>query len=233
MNSHALNDGSVGAGESDAAENISNPGGDFGNSDFDVRHSGNMSLVYDLPFGLGTNHLNQGKMLNVVVGGWSVNTLLSARSGLPINITLARSASALADGNNVNQRPNRVAGVSLYLPVKGPSGWLNAAAFSVPANGTWGNLGKNAAVGPAIWQDDSTVQKTFRITERNNLIFRAEAFNIFNRAQYANPGSSLNVVNGAISAPASFGVISSTVNPSGLIGTGTPRVLEFGLRLSY
>ncbi len=233
MYSHALNDGSVGANESDAAENVSNPRGDYGNSDFDVRHSGNMSLVYNLPFGLGTHHLSQGKLLNAAVGGWSVNTLLSARSGLPINVTLARSASALPDGNNVNQRPDRVPGVSLYATVKGPYGWLNAAAFSVPANGTWGNLGKNAVIGPALWQDDSTVQKTFRLTERNNLIFRAEAFNIVNRAQYGNPGAGLNVVNGVISAPSSFGVISSTVNPAGLIGTGTPRVLEFGLRLTY
>ncbi len=226
MYSHALDDGSVGAGESDAAENVSCFRCEYGSSDDDVRNSGNLSLVYNLPFGLGTPHLNQGKLLNGVVGGWSVNTLLTARAGLPINVTLSRSATALPDGNNVNQRPDRVQGQPLYLPGRGIHAWLNPAAFSVPRAGTWGNLAKNAVTGPPLWQDDSTLEKNFRITERNHLIFRAEAFNLFNRAQYGNPASN-------ISAPTSFGVITSTVNPSGLVGTGTPRELEFALRITY
>jgi len=234
MYSHALNDGSVGAGEADSAENLGCFSCEHGSSDDDVRNTGNVSVVYNLPFGLGTRHLNSGKLANIAVGGWSVNTLLTARAGLPINVTLSRSASALPDGNNVNERPDRVIGVPLYLPGRGVHGWLNPAAFAVPLAGTWGDLAKNVATGPALWQDDSTIEKTFRLTERNNLIFRAEAFNLFNRAQYGQPGSSLNVgSNGLISAPASFGVITSTVNPAGLVGTGTPRELEFALRLTF
>ena len=234
MYSHALNDGSVGAGEADAAENLSCFSCDYGTSDDDVRNTGNLSMVYNLPFGAGTRHLNKGKLTDLAVGGWSVNTLFTARAGLPINVTLSRSASALPDGNNVNQRPNRVAGVPIYLPGRGVHSWLNPTAFAVPVNGTWGNLAKNVATGPPLWQDDSTIEKTFRLTSRNNLIFRAEAFNLFNRAQYGVPGSSLNVgSNGLISAPASFGVITSTVNPAGLVGTGTPRELEFALRLTF
>ncbi len=252
MYSHAVDDGSVGAGEADAPQNVSNPAGDYGNSDDDVRQTGNMSFVYNLPFGLGTSHLNHGKWLNAAVGGWSVNTLLQVRSGLPINVTLSRSATELPDGNNVDQRPNRVAGVSLYAG-KGIHSWLNPAAFAVPVScpktglcvvqsgvSPWGNLQKNAAYGPNFWQDDATMQKTFRLSEHNNLIFRAEAFNLFNRAQYGNPGSGLNEAPNPvagqpniISAPSSFGVISSTVNSAGLVGTGTPRELEFGLRLTY
>jgi hypothetical protein len=163
-----------------------------------------------------------------------VNTLLTARAGLPINVTLSRSASALPDGNNVNQRPNRVVGVPLYLSGRGVHAWLNPAAFAVPASGMWGNLAKNAVTGPPLWQDDSTLEKKFRVTERSSLIFRAEAFNLFNRALYGQPGATLNVgSNGLISAPASFGVITSTVNPSGLVGTGTPRELEFALRATF
>ena len=157
----------------------------------------------------------------------------------------------------MDQRPNRVPGVSLYNTNKGIHSWLNPAAFAVPFScpttpGTaicippqgvspWGNLQKNAAYGPDFWQDDSTIQKTFRLTERNDLIFRAEAFNLFNRAQYGNPGAGLNEAANplgssfprVISVPASFGVITSTVNPAGLVGTGTPRELEFALRLTY
>jgi hypothetical protein len=234
MYSHALDDGSVGAGEADAAQSVNCFACEYASSDDDVRNTGNVSLVYKLPFGIGSSHLNSGKFTNVLVGGWSVNTLLTARAGLPINVTLSRSASALPDGNNVNQRPNRVVGVPLYLPGRAVHAWLNPAAFAVPTAGTWGSLAKNVATGPPLWQDDSTIEKSFRITERTNLTFRAEAFNLFNRAQYGQPGSSLNVgSNGLISAPASFGVITSTVNPAGLVGTGTPRELEFGLRASF
>ena len=248
MYSHALNDGSVGAGESTAAENVNNFAGSYGNSTFDTRHSGNMSLVYDLPFGRGRRFMNQNTAADVLGGGWSVNTLLTARAGQPVDVLLSRSATALPDGNNVNQRPNHVPGVPLYLPGRGVHRWLNPAAFSVPAPGTWGNLAPNGVTGPPIWQDDSTVEKTFHVTERNDVIFRSEAFNIFNRAQYGQPGSSLNVATCAatatcppgtpvgaqyISAPASFGNITSTVNPAGLVGLGTPRELEFALRLTY
>ena len=125
-------------------------------------------------------------------------------------------------------------GAPLYLPGRGVHAFLNPAAFAVPVAGTWGNLAKTAMTGLPLWQDDSTVEKTFRLTERSNLIFRAEAFNLYNRAQYGQPGSSMNVgSNGLISVPASFGVITSTVNPAGLVGTGTPRELEFALRVTF
>lgn len=250
MYSHALNDGSVGAGDSTAAENVNDFAGSYGNSTYDTRHSGNMSLVYELPFGRGRRYMSNNAAADIFAGGWSVNTLLTARAGQPVNILLSRSATALPDGNNVNQRPNRVPGVPLYLPSPAVHAWLNPAAFAVPAPGTFGNLAPNAVTGPTLWQDDSTIEKTFHVTERNNVIFRAEAFNIFNRAQYGQPGSSLNVGTCTaatlaacpagtavgsqyIAAPASFGNITSIVNPAGLVGTGTPRELEFALRITY
>ncbi len=260
MYSHALNDGSVGAGESVAAQNVNDFAGSYGNSQDDTRHSGNMSLVYELPFGRGRRYMNSNRVADAVGGGWSVNTLLVARAGQPVNLLLSRSATALPDGNNVNQRPSRVPGVPLTLPGRPVHAWLNPAAFSVPEPGTYGNVAPNAVTGPPLWQDDATVEKTFHITERNDVIFRAEAFNIFNRAQYGQPGSGLNVstctppsigtnpqpvtnpcpagvqVNreNQYAAPtASFGNITSTVNPAGLVGTGTPRELEFALRITY
>lgn len=234
MLSHAIDNGSVGAGEGDAAQNVNCFSCEWGSSDDDVRNTGNVSAVYELPFGHGRRYLSTGRTADLLAGGWSVNTLLAARAGLPINVTLSRSASALPDGNNVNERPNRVPGVPIYLSGRGINKWLNPAAFSVPANGTWGNAAKNIATGPPLWQDDSTIEKTFRVTERNNVIFRAEAFNVFNRAQYGQPGSGLNVGSaGQIVPTSSFGVITATVNPSGLVGTGTPREFEFSLRLTY
>jgi hypothetical protein len=225
MLSHALDDGSVGAGEADAAENIACFRCDYARSDFDVRQSGNASVVYDLPIGKGRRFLNQSKLTDAFLGGWSVDSLLYFRSGLPLNVTISRSSTSLPDGNNVNQRPDRVVGVSIYPNNRGIDTWLNPLAFKAPAAGTWGNAGRNTAVGPNFWQDDAAAEKRFSITERYKLIFRAEAFNLFNRAQYGQPSGSFNT--------ASFGAITSMINTTGLVGTGTPRELEFALRLNY
>ena len=234
MLSHALNDGSTGAGEADSAQNVNCFNCEYATGDDDVRNTGNVSAVYELPFGRGRKYFSTGRGADILVGGWSVNTLFEARAGLPVNVSLSRSANVLPDGNNVNERPNRVPGVPIYLPGRGINAYLNPAAFSVPAAGTWGNAGRNIANGPPLWQDDSTVEKTFHVTERSNVIFRAEAFNLFNRAQYGQPGSTLNVGSaGQIAPTGSFGKITSTVNPTGLVGTGTPRELEFSLRITY
>jgi Carboxypeptidase regulatory-like domain/TonB dependent receptor len=239
MYSHALDDGSVGSGDADSPQNIACFSCDYSSSDFDSRHSGTVSAVYDLPFGRGRRYLsNAGKATDLVVGGWSVNSLLLARAGFPINVFLNRNSSELPDGNNVDQRPNRVPGQPLYASNRGISGWLNPNAFSLPAVGAYGSLAKNVVTGPPLWQDDSTIEKNFHVTERNQIIFRAEAFNLFNRAQYASPGATLSVNtdsagNRALVVPSSFGQITSVVNSAGLVGTGTPRVLEFSLRITY
>jgi hypothetical protein len=181
-----------------------------------------------------------------------VNTLFTARAGLPVNVYLTRNANEMLDGNNANQRPNRLPGIPIYLPTRSTQQWINPAAFSLPAVGAWGNSGRNIAAGPALWQNDSAIEKTFRLTERNNVIFRTEAFNFFNRAQYANPSATLSVNSvcpastpanpvtctpnnsvRTLNVPASFAKITSTVNSAGLVGTGTPRVLEFSLRVTY
>jgi hypothetical protein len=237
MYSHALNDGSVGAGDADAAQNNACFPCDYASSDFDARNSGTLGAVYELPFGRGRQYLNDSTPIDLLASGWSVNTQLSARAGFPINVTLSRNSTELPDGNNVDQRPNRVPGVPLYLGSRSISHWINPAAFSLPAVGAWGNAGRNLLTGPPLWQDDSAVEKNFHITERNNVIFRAEAFNIFNRAQYGLPSSSLSVTTKSgvrtLTVPSSFGAITSTVNSAGLVGTGTPRVLEFSLRITY
>lgn len=238
MYSHALDDGSVGSGDADAPQNIACFSCDYANSDFDSRHSGTASLVYDLPFGKGRMYLSSGNAANLLVGGWSINSLLIARAGFPVNILLSRPSSEMLDGNNVDQRPDRVPGVPLYLG-HSISNWLNPAAFSLPALDAWGDAGRNLAVGPALWQDDAAVEKSFALSDRNHVIFRAESFNILNRAQYGQPSSALSVTTNAVThartltVPSSFGKITSTVNSAGLVGTGTPRVLEFSLRVTY
>jgi hypothetical protein len=83
--------------------------------------------------------------------------------------------------------------------------WLNPAAFAMPAPGTWGNLGRYAARDPGFFELDLALQKKFLLTERIGLNFRAEMFNIFNEAIYANSSASLD--SNPLSASASFGRI--------------------------
>jgi hypothetical protein len=132
----------------------------------------------------------------------------------------------MPDGNSANQRPNLLPGVSL-TPAGGstPLDWMNLAAFAVPAPQTWGNLGRNAFRGPALWQVDTALQRRIAIRERLALELRGECFNLLNRAQYANP-------NADISAPASFGRITTVVN-TGPTGSGTPRQFEIAARLVF
>ena len=165
-------------------------------------------------------------ILRTLLGGWEMNGIVGGRTGLPTNITVTRSASVMPDGNSANQRPNYNAGVSL-TPAVGSTAlqWINPAAFSVPAAGTWGNLGRNAFRGPALWQADLAVQRRFALRERMAIELRGECFNLFNRAQYANPLADL-------ASPSTFGRITSVVN-TGPTGSGTPRQFEIAARLVF
>jgi Carboxypeptidase regulatory-like domain/TonB dependent receptor len=227
MWSHAINDASLGSGVEDVfPENVSCRRCDRASSDQDARHSFSVFSVYELPFGNGRRFLTQPGVLRALAGGWEFSGILGGRTGLPVNITVTRAASALPDGNSGNQRPDYVGGTPLF-PAQGqsPSLWITPAAFAVPAKGTWGNLGRNAFRGPALWQVDTAVKRRFTWNERVALEIRGECFNLLNRAQYGNPLAD-------IAAPASFGRITSLVN-TGPTGSGAPRQIELALRLLF
>jgi hypothetical protein len=225
--SHAIDDGSLGSGVEDVfPENVSCRACGRASSNYDARQIVSVSTVYELPFGRGRSFLHDPGILSSVFGGWELTGVGGGRTGLPVNITVDRSAAVMPDGNSGNQRPNPVPGVSL-TPAGGstPLDWINLAAFSVPAAETWGNLGRNAFRGPALWQIDTALQRRIALRERLTLELRGECFNLLNRAQYANPSSD-------ISAPASFGRITTVVNTSPT-GSGTPRQFEVVARLIF
>src|SRR5262249_2595177 len=180
MWSHGITDASDGAGESVAFQNQSCRSCDRSDSNIDVRHTFTANAVYQLPFGPGKRFLSGHGLVSQILGGWQLAGIASARSGLPINITISRKASDLPDGNTSNQRPNLVPGVSLYPDHQTIDNWLNPAAFAIPAKGTHGNLGRFAARGPGNYELDTSLTKTYRISERFGLNIRAAAFNLFN-----------------------------------------------------
>jgi hypothetical protein len=217
MWSHAINDGSLGGGETDATT----PQSPFcracerASSAQDIRHFFTASSVYELPFGHGA-----------LLGGWSLSGIATARSGRPVNVTISRATSVVPGGYNQNQRPDLIPGVSLIPPGgQTPSHWINPAAFTIPSAGVFGTAGRNLARGPSLAQLDVALAKRIPLQERAAIELRAEAFNLLNRAQYGDPSGNLSV-------PSQFGLITSTIN-TGPVGSGTPRQLEFQLRLSF
>jgi hypothetical protein len=139
------------------------------------------------------------------------------------------------------RRPDVVPGVSPYL---GRTRFLNPAAFAMPAPGTFGNLARNALHGPAMAQFDLTIHKRFAMGEKRNVEFRSEIYNLFNRANFRNPPSTLANALGtgtnqvqpgeaftAASAGGAFGVINSTVDRT--VGLGTSRQIQISLRLNF
>jgi hypothetical protein len=182
-----------------------------------------------VPAGRGRHWLSSASGFeNALLGGWQLSGIGMARTGLPLNVTLSRSASALPDGINSNQRPNVVLGQPLYPADQSATLWLNPYAFSIPANGTWGDAGRNILRAPDFWQMDSSLEKKFPVTERTFISFRADVFNIFNRAQLGNP----NVKWTNPSAGTTFGQITTPYTTSA-VGTGTPRQFQFMLRFSF
>jgi outer membrane receptor protein involved in Fe transport len=231
MWSHALNDGSVGGGDANAAQNVNNRAADWGPSAQDVRHNVTVNWVYELPFGQGRRFMADGVGASVL-GGWQASGLVQARTGRPLTILVTRARTDVPDGNSGNsttsgsqQRPDLVPGV----PLKPPSGqspdlWINPAAFAVPARGTWGTAGRGVLRGPGLVQVDFALTRRFAIRAEQNIEMRWEVFNLFDRQNLANPN--LNISSGP-----SFGRITGPANPD--FGTGSARQMQFMLRVNF
>ncbi len=195
-------------------ENVACRACSWGDLAYDVRQNLYIQSSYPLPLG----H-------SMALRNWTLSGVASIRSGLPLNVTVSRATTAMADGNNTEQRPNLVPGVSLTPPGgQTINNWINRAAFSVPANNTWGDAGTDILRGPGLFQIDTAISKRINITERTNLMLRMEVFNVFNHPQLGNP-------NVNFSSPL-FGQITSISNTTP-IGTGTARSVQFAARFTF
>ena len=201
-----------------------------GPSTFDTRNRWTSAINYQLP--------TFGHVPKLLGEGWQLNTIVTVQSGRPIGIITSNDSSGLFE---FHQRPNVVAGVNPILSNWSPStGYLNPAAFAQPADGAFGNLGRDQIYGPGFWNADFSVTKLFPIRDRLKLQFRTEFFNVFNHPNFALPNGTINPgVNsdGSINPFAgTAGNITQTPdvaqgNPG--LGGGGPRVLQFGLRLQF
>lgn len=215
MWSHSINDGSIGGGESDTPQDSFCRACDKASSDDDIRHVFNLSAVYTLPF------------KNRIWGNWELSAIATAQTGLPVNITVDRSDSAVPGLFSISgeERPDYLWGVPL-TPGDGstPNLWMNPGAFAAPANQTFGNLGRDAYRAPGISQIDMGLSKFINITERLNLRLRGDLFNVLNRAQYGAPNADISASN--------FGIITSTIS-NYATGRGTPRELQLSAKFVF
>ncbi len=143
---------------------------------------------YAIPAG----HL-QNRFLRGALSGWTLRGIIGWRSGIPLNVVSGNDY--VGNGRSAGQRPDAVAGVKPYIEDMNTLTWLNPAAFSVAAvkaQKRFGNLGFYALRGPTVFTMDSGLHKTFDLTERQHVTFRAEAFNTLNHPTFGNPNTTLN-----------------------------------------
>ena len=215
-------------------QNSYNLAGEYGPSTFDTRQRFTAAVNYTVP--------NPHGGPQWLLGGWSLNTIVTAMTGRPIPIVNSNDTSGFngATPANYHQRPNLIPGVNPILPNWTPAtGYLNPLAFQQPADGTFGNLQRNSIYGPHFWDIDFSVNKNTQLTERVALQLRFEFFNIFNHPNFALPA---NVIipgvnaDGSLASPGPQGIISQTPdvaqgNPG--LGGGGPRVIQLAARFTF
>jgi hypothetical protein len=208
---------------------------DRGLSGYGLKHSLTINYTYDLPF-------QKTGALGKVIGGWQMSGIIKTQSGIPFGVT-----TAFTPGNGMAQggiaggpayRPDLVPGrsnnptsgvstgcgsVAAGTPVGTPGLWYDPCAFSNPAFGVYGNLGRHTLVGPSFNNVDFSLLKSTDFAENKSIQFRAEFFNIFNHPNFANP------------SPAVFDARGNRVPTAGLITStvGIARTIQFGLKLVF
>jgi hypothetical protein len=171
---------------------VSNPfdlRADWGPATYDARGVGVIDVVYDLPFGNGAKFANGlAGWHNRLVSGWSVNSVITAQSGFPFTPQLSYNPTRSGDTKNP-VRPFINPAFSGPAIVGNPGEWFNPAAFLTEANnsGFYGNLGRDTLLGPGLASWDFSVVKETAISEAMHLQFRAEIFNLTDRANFNTP----------------------------------------------
>ena len=266
---------SSGSNEATTAQNPYNFKTEYGRGSSDIHHTLNATVLYNIPFGSGRAHSLSGTLDKVAgdwdIGGivnfhsglpidvlvtrpdvayvGNTGTAVAGQTfAVPIVTSGVVQTTAVANvpggGNTRNiRRPNIVPGVSPFL--KSGRQFLNPAAFTTPAPGTFGNSRRDDYSGPVLAQLDLTLSKTYIVTNKLNFEFHADAYNVLNHPNYANPGTvrlpqtlATAPGNGAqpgtpftLSNAGAFGALTSTVGNQ--VGIGANRQIQLSLRANF
>lgn len=204
-----------------------------GLSGYDIRNRFVSNLTYDLP-----SLARSSRVAEKLLRGWQVNTILTLQTRTPLSVWIGFDrANTTANNGGEQQRPSMSPSLRGEIPLcpcpmpsplgggtqKAPERYYDPTVFVLPEPGTYGNAGRNIIIGPGLANLDLALEKNTAMTERINLQFRAEGFNLFNRVNWLNPSPRLFETNGSISGSAGR-----------IVGTNTTsRQLQFALKLLF
>ena len=224
-------------------QNSNDIGSNYGPSNFDTRNAFKGTASYVLPFGHGAMFLNKNNIVDEFIGGWQLSTNFVLQSGNPFTVTVPTSVASSFAGSG-NLYPNVIGNAALPKGQRSRLLWFNPnilsqggkvlsntasaalpAAFSAPANATFGNSHRNNLYGPGLEYFDLSLGKNFNLyKDRYHMQVRVDANNVLNHPVFGNPNTGLNGSNS--------GVITSTVGgTTSQVGSG--RVVQFGGRFSF
>ncbi len=191
----------------DIYQNAYTPSLNYGPSDFNSTNTLVGQITYELPFGQGRQFALHGP-LNQIAGGWRVSTLFQWHGGVPFTPVIQGS---VADGIDPGLTPAFQAGSTLYPEQIGAPSvsnrsramWFNPAAFANPADGTFGNIHRNALTGPGFANVNLSIAKEFPLHEAIALEIRGDMFDVFNHINWSNPDANVGYNgSGALPCPA-------------------------------
>jgi hypothetical protein len=232
----SLNATTSGGGPALAA-NPFNLRSDWGLATYDVRNVAAINATYALPVGHGKRFLGElSGWGNALVGGWTANSIVTLQGGFPFSPQLSYNPSNNGDTRNP-VRPFANPAFTGPVMLGNPNQWFNPAAFLAPGppftvsstnpttagnGGFYGNLGRDTLVGPGLATWDFSALKDTRIRERLNLQFRAEIFNLLNRANF-------NLPNAVVFTPSGVSPTAGKITST----STTSRQVQFGLKLLW
>lgn len=194
---------------------------DYASSDFDVRQSFSGALSWTIP------GVKSG-LWAWPTKDWSVETIIVARSGFPFNASVLTATIG-----GVNPRPDLVSGQPYWISdvLAGGGKSLNPAAFALPPSGQQGSERRNDIPGFGLTQIDLSLGRKFHLSERLNLQFRADAFNVLNHPNFTNPRGYIGVGPAFLRSTSMLNQGLGGLNP--LFQEGGPRSLQLSLKLSF
>jgi hypothetical protein len=191
---------------------------DYGPYPYSIGQMFHFNGIWDIPVGKGKAWLgNAGPFVSGMLSNWKLSGDLYVRGGEPFTVT----ATASQSGTGAAVERADCVGNPKLASGRSKNAWINqffsTSAFAMPPLGTIGTCGVGIMTGPGYWAADTSLNRIFALHEHLNLQFRADFFNVFNHANFANPDT--------VITDTAFGKITAT--------TGFPRQMQFGLHLRW
>ncbi|MFB3905522.1 MAG: TonB-dependent receptor domain-containing protein [Acidobacteriota bacterium] len=218
-------------------QKVTQEGGDYfvvdpsvsrGRPDWDRRHNFVFTQLAELPFGRGRRFASDmGRMADLILGGWQINSTTTIQSGLPFTPSYRDCG---ADRDVGPCRPDVLGDVEI---IGDQNNWFNTtpigspgSVFARPQVGRFGNIGRNTLTGPGYWRTDASLFKHFHFTEVSNLEFRFEVFNLFNHVNLGQPDAEIGI-------PGNLNTNAGRITSTAYGGTDPMRQLQFALKLNF